>query len=116
MKKLITTLVVVAAITASATITKVLNAVAVNGATNSTSFSAAVGIIPSQSIIVDTTGAQTNYLQASLDGTNFVTLATNVVSGSGTTNLQPSVATQTIYYRVSLLTTNNTTNTIYFSN
>jgi hypothetical protein len=115
MKKLILSLSLLASFTASATLLKVLNNVAVNGSTNTSAMSAVVGIIPSQQIIIDTTGTQTNIIAASLDGTNFVNIATNVMPSSGVTNFQPTVPTLTVYYRVSFSTTNNTTNTVYFS-
>jgi hypothetical protein len=108
--------VLICGLNAFGTITKVFNSVAVNGSTNTGSFSAKVGIIPSQNILLDTTGAQTNYLGVGLDGTNFVNVATNIVTAAGTTNLQPSIPAVAVYYRLSIVTTNNTTNTVYFGN
>lgn len=103
---------------ASGGIYKVLSGVAVNGTTNTSSVTFTNAVYPpSQNIIIDTTGNQTNYLQVSLDNTNFVSVATNIVStGSSTTNFQPAPPATTLYYRVLMTTTNNTTNTVYISN
>ena len=113
--KTIIAIVILASFTASATLLKVLNNVAVNGSTNTAAMSAIVGVIPSQQIILDTTGTQTNVIAASLDGTNFVNIATNIMPSGGTTNFQPAVPIINVFYRVSFSTTNNTTNTVYFS-
>ncbi len=118
MKKLIAllTIATVVTITASATLTKVMNNVISTGSTNTTSVAGPQVAIPTINYIADTTFPNTNILAVSIDGgTTFVNVATNYTSSTGAISWQPGIPPVTVTYRVTIITTNSSTNTVYFN-
>lgn len=115
MKKLIATLLLAAAtLGQAATLTTLIGSLqAVNGTTNSGTISLTTAPIQAQSLGVQTgglasTNALTLYGQVSLDGTNFVTIATYHPTGTnaGSATWSTSFTNLTMYARVQVVSTN----------
>ena len=131
-KQLLLSALLILSANAPAAITNVWNNVVIQGtataaATTNTAPIQIAGVsLPQTQIIVQNSQFNANatnlsaafvtYLQASLDGTNYITIATNAPTATNalTSAYSPTLPSPPLYYRVSIVATNTITNTVYF--